>query len=212
LRPATIRLIDLGMHEDFGLAMSFAQNMIQSLVARSNGTAPAEIEFIRTRDPLTVKTALQHRAHVIHITAHGDTDPDHLGFWSDDERTGLTLTDLAERFATDGEGVEAAVLFADCCRSATGRWVRAVRDCIEQETVYIGARRDVSWHESTTFASAFYGAFFKDKGFGMTAVERGLSAGERAVKGYEAIVAGECPFKVEVLQPSRVARHNLSLE
>ena len=105
--------------------MAFAQSMIQSLTTRTNGEPLCEIEFIRTRDRVTVAAAVQTPAHVIHITAHGDTDPDDLGFWSDDEETFIGLSGLAEQFVDDGQGIEAAVLFADCCRSGTGRFVRS---------------------------------------------------------------------------------------
>lgn len=210
MRPTHVRLIDLGFDSAFDASMSFAQSLIQSIGARANGNPVAEIEFIRTRDPETVRSSLQAEATVIHIMAHGATDPDDLGFWSDDEQTGLTLTELAEEFAADGAGIAAGVLFADCCSTAQGRFVRAIRDCIEGPVAYIGARRTVSWHESTTFASAFYGSLFKDRGKGLTPVERGLRAARRAVEGYEAIVDGPCPFVEKELAPSRRARMALS--
>src|SRR3546814_11269365 len=83
----------------------------------------------------------------MHVIAHGGSGPDDLGFWSDDEESTLNLTELAETFAEDGEGIESPVLFADCCGTAQGRFTRAIRDCIEQPLAYIGARRMVSWHE-----------------------------------------------------------------
>src|SRR5437899_9309707 len=139
MRPARIRLVDLGFDRDFDTSMAFAQSLIQSLVARSGDSPVAEIEFIRTRDLLTVATALQNPAHIIHVIAHGETSPDELGFWSDDNATSLNLTELAETFVADGEGIEASVLVADCCSTAQGRFTRAVRDCIEQPITYIGA-------------------------------------------------------------------------
>jgi hypothetical protein len=142
---------------------------------------------------------------VIHVIAHGENSPDELGFWSEDTKTNISLTDLAEQFFADGEGIEASVLFADCCGTARGRFVRAIRNCIEHPIAYIGARTMVSWHESTTFASAFYGAYFRDRGSGVSPVNRGMLAAERAIAGYQAIVDGSCPFEVSALSPTRRA-------
>ena len=209
MRPARVRLIDLGLDRDFDTSMAFAQSLIQSLVTRAADKSVCEVEFIRTRDFYTVAAALQHPAHVIHLIAHGDNSPDDVGFWSDDERSGVALTDLAEQFVADGEGIEASVIYADCCNSTRGRFVRAIRDCIELPVTYIGARRTVSWHESTTFAAAFYGAYFRDRGRGINLAERGMRAATRAVTGYEAIVAGPCPFQVATLDPSPRAQRTL---
>lgn len=209
MRPTLVRLVDLGHDEDFDVAMSFAQSIIQSLVTRSNGNPLAEIEFIRTRDSMTVESALTADAGVLHVMAHGDTDPDDIGFWSDDGESGVTLTELAESFHKKGYGIGGAVVFADCCATAQGRFVKAVRDCIAEPITYIGAKRSIDWHESTTFGSAFYGALFKDRGKGLTAAERGLRAAERAIEGYGAIVAGPCPFAAKMLKPSRAARRAL---
>ena len=96
LKPARIRLVDLGFDDSFDASMAFAQSLIQSLVTE-HGTSPiAEVEFIRTRDYYTVATALQSSATVIHVMAHGDNAPDALGFWSDDEKSFVSLADLAE--------------------------------------------------------------------------------------------------------------------
>lgn len=209
MRPARIRLVDLGFDRDFDSSRAFAQSLIQSLVTRAGDNPVAEVEFIRTRDFLTVKTALQSPAAVIHLVAHNLAKLDDVGFWSDDEETAVSIIDLADDFAEDGHGIEAGVVFADACATAQGRFVRAIRDCIEGPITYIGATRAVDWRESTTFASAFYGAFFRDRGKGLTSAQRGYTAAQRASKGYEAIVAGRCPFKVVELEPSRQARRTL---
>jgi hypothetical protein len=166
VKPSIVRLVDLGLEADFGISMSFAQSMIRSLTARRD-IPIAEIEFTRTRDSRTVTSALQQRAHIVHVMAHGSSDPDDLGFWSSDDTTSLTLTDLAERFRADEEGIETSVLLADCCGRSTERWVRAIRDCIEAPTAYIGSTRSVTWHESAAYASSFYAAYFKDRGRGV---------------------------------------------
>jgi hypothetical protein len=210
MRPARVRLVDFGFERDFDAMIAFAQSLIQSLGTRAGDIATAEVEFIRTRDYATVATAFQSPAHVLHITSHGDNGPDDLGFWSDDEESVLYLSDLAENFVDDGEGIEASVMLADCCGSAQGRFVKAIRDCIERPIVYIGAKRSVNWHESTTFASAFYAAYFRDKGRGLTPTARGLRAANRALAGYEQIVAGSCPFAVSELVPSRRANRSFA--
>ena len=189
--------------------MAFAQSLIHSLVTRSGENPVAEVEFIRTRAPGTVSSALQEPAHIIHVLAHGAAAPDEVGFWSEDEKTYVNLTELAERFAKDGEGIEASLLFADCCSSAQGRFVRAIRDCIEKPIAYVGAKRNVDWRESTTFASGLYGSYFRNRGVGRTPVERGLDADNNAITGYRAIVDGPCPFVATTLTPSRRARSAL---
>ncbi len=210
MKPARVRLIDIGIDDDFDVSMSFAQSMIRALGTNNGGSTPiAEVEFIRTREVSTTMSALQAPASVIHVMAHGETDPDHLGFWSHDEATNVSLTDVAERFHEEGEGIEAALVFADCCSSAQGRFVKAIRDCIETPLVYIGASRSIGWHESTTFASAFYGAYFRNRGRGVSALQRGLTAAQQAIEGYRLIVDGPCPFKALELQPSRAARSSL---
>lgn len=211
MRPSIVRLIDLGTDSDFAVSMSFAQNLIQSMTVRPAGAPPAEIEFVRTRDRATVKAAFQNPAHVLHVMAHGASNPDFIGFFSEDDKTEMSLTELAEQFAFDHEGIEAAVIYADCCDSGQGRFTRAIRDCIEQPTIYIGARREVDWHEGTVFASAFYGSFFKDRGFGLSPQDRGLQAAERAVAAYETLTDGECPFRAQELTPSRLAKRSLGL-
>ncbi|WP_116997342.1 hypothetical protein [Desertimonas flava] len=198
-------MVDLGLERDFGTMLAFAESLIQSLGTRAGDSPIAEVEFIRTRDSETVKAAFRSPAHVLHITAHGDNGPDSLGFWSDDERTTFYLSDLAETFSDEGDGIEAPVILADCCASAQGRFVRAIRDCIEAPAVYIGARKSVDWRESTTFASAFYAAYFRNRGRGLTPTERGMRAAERAIKGYQEIVDAPCPFTASILAPSRKA-------
>ena len=210
MRPAIVRLIDLGHQSDFALAMSFAENIIQSLTARPAGSPPAEVEFIRTRDLATVKAALQSRAHILHITAHGHTEIGEIGFLSEDDESRINLNELAEQFYKDGEGIEAGVIFADACDTGQGRFIRAIRDCVEEPVIYIGARRSVDWHETTTFASAFYASYFKDRGMGLSLQDRGWAAADRAFDAYELMVAGNCPFTVQELEPSRKAKRGLS--
>lgn len=207
MRPARVRLVDLGVHEDFTTAMSFAQSTIQSLVARRAPERPyAEVEFIRTRDWDTVVQALQSEAAVVHIVGHGSNAADSLGFWSDDEHSTWSLVDIAKHLQETQYPIDTGVLFADCCDTGKQRFAAVVRDCIAHDTLYIGATKSVNWHESTAFAAAFYASYFKDKGRGLDPVARGVAAADRAINGYAATVGGRCPFTAGVLRPSRRAR------
>lgn len=210
MRPARVRLIDLGIDEDFDASTIFAQSLVRSLLARDERSPAAEVELIRSRDPWVVRTALQAEAALIHLMAHGDKAADEVGLWGEDGESGVALPDLAEQFAGEGWGIRTGTLFLDCCSSAHGRFIEAVRHCIEEPLAYIGATRAIDWRESTTFTSAFYGAYLKDRGRGFTALERGTNAAERAIAGYKAIVAGLCPYKVTELRPSRKAKRAFS--
>src|SRR3546814_18811336 len=104
MRPARVRLVDLGFDRDFDTSMAFAQSLIQSLVARASDNPLAEVEFIRTRDFWTVAAALQNPADIIPVIAHGGSGPDALGFWSDDAGSTLTHTETAPTVAYDRTG------------------------------------------------------------------------------------------------------------
>jgi hypothetical protein len=51
-----------------------------------------------------------------------------------------------------------------------------VRDCLLGEVTYIGTSAMVGWHESTVLSSAFYGALFRNRGYGNTPAERAIEA------------------------------------
>lgn len=215
MRPAVVRILDIGVADNFDAAGSFARSVIDSLTwhryrDQDNSwvpweSPPAEVEFIRSRSWGVLANALASPATVLHLLAHGHTAPEQIGFWSDDGSSGIKLGDLADALDDAGESIQASVIYADCCSTATGRFVRAIRDCIGADTVYIGASRSVDWQECTLFGSLFYGSYFKDKGKGLDPVQRGSAAAARAIDGYQAAVAGACPFKASVLRPSRRA-------
>lgn len=199
MRPARVRLIDLGLDDDFATSMGFAQSTIRSLTVTSPDSLPAaDVEYLRTRDWWTVTTALQAQAEIIHVLAHGSNAEDEVGFWGADSED-FSLADMAEQFHADDWYINCAVLFADCCTSAQSRFIKGITQCLQQETLYIGATRQVNWHEGTTFASAFYASYFKDKGKGVDPVTRAEQAAQRAVDGYEAIVGGPCPYRARRL-------------
>jgi len=61
---------------------------------------------------------------------------------------------------------------------------RAVRDTIGQPVLYLAAKGLINWHDSTTFGSAFYAAYFRRKGKGMDPPSCAEDAAKRAVAGY----------------------------
>jgi hypothetical protein len=219
MRIPVIRLIDLGFDQDFGKSMSFAQSLLTSMNVAATWTDDREsprpltdIEYMRSSDWALVAHALTVPARLVHIMGHGgvcvhgapgfggaDETGEH-GLWMDlDELSGY----LQER----GEGIEATAVFADACGSAQGKFLRALRDSLEREIVYIGATRKVDWRECTTFDSILYGSMLRARGRGVDAVDWMYDAAERSIRGYEEAAAGACPFKVVVLDPSRSAEN-----
>lgn len=208
MKVPIIRLIDLGYDEGFGKSMGFAQSLIESI--NVSGTR-ADVEYLRTVDMSLVTHALTVPARLIHIMAHGIKDPSTLAFggansqgYADPDRM-LYLDDLAEYLQDAGEGIEATAVFADCCDSAQQRFVRALRNSLEDDIVYIGAPRRVDWHECTTFDSILYGSLLRKRGVGWDARDWVRNAACFSIKAYEDAVQGKCPFKVQELSPSRSA-------
>jgi len=103
-------------------------------------------------------------------------------------------------------GLQASAVLADGCKTAIGAWQKAVRDCLQREITYIGTSAQVGWHEGTVFCSAFYGAFFRNKGKGLSPAKRALDAADRAIDAYTKITDRPCPYKATTLTPSRRAR------
>jgi hypothetical protein len=139
MRPATVRLVDIGLSTGFDTATTFADSLIDSLtwtqppefdVPRTPHPA-AEVELVRTRDLGVLAKAVTAEATILHLLSHGRTDQDGSGFASDDRQTELDLADLAKLVATDRIGIRAQVIFADCCDGARRTFVSALRDCLD---------------------------------------------------------------------------------
>lgn len=205
MKPATIRLLDLGIDEAFATSMGFAQSTIGSLTVGWEDHPAAEVEYVRTRDWWTVAEALRAPAAVIHVMAHGNDLPEDVSF-SSHGGSALALDELAEYFAEGGGGISAAAILADACRTGTGRFKKAIRNCLAEPVAYIGTRRSVDWHESTTYASAFYAAYFRSKGRGTTPQKRALDAAARANSAYRETIGAASAFTAEVLTPSATAQ------
>ncbi len=208
MRTPVIRLIDLGLADDFGRSMGFAQSLLGSINVSG---IRSDVEYLRTSDPNLVAHALTVPARLIHIMSHGETSwedgsPGFSGTTeSGDRGVFLGLDDLASYLQGRGEGIEATALFADACDSAQAKFTNALRASLERPLVYIGATRRVDWHECTTFGSIFYGSMLRAKGRGTDGYDWMLDAAQRSVRAYVEAVHGRCPFKVVELKPSRAA-------
>jgi hypothetical protein len=200
-----VSLLDIGLDDSFDASMTFVQATIQNINAGMDKPL-ADVDFVRTRDPLTILSAFVAPCDVLHVMAHGDRIEDDPTFSSSDGRLHIALSELGERAAEQGRGISTGAILADGCRTATGAWQKAVRDCLQGDVTYIGSSGLVGWHDSTVFCSAFYGAMFRNRGRGYTPQERALDAAERAIEAFGLITDRPCPFKVMPLQPSRFAR------
>lgn len=199
-----IGLLDIGLDAGFDASMMFVQSTIQSINAGYEKPI-AEVDFVRSRDPLTVAAALTAPCHVLHVMAHGNRTLTPT-FSSSDGMTEIALEDLGAWAAEQGFGIGSSAVLADGCRTGTGIWQKAVRDCLQGNIAYIGTSVDVGWHEGTVFASAFYGALFRNKGKGATPEEQAVDAAERAIKAYELLTDRQCPYRILELTPSLKAK------
>ena len=148
-------------------------------------------------------------AHPVPRAGGGETPVAEVEFIRTQRR--VDLIDPAETYLADREGIRASVLLADCCGYASGTVYQGRSETASNsESACIGAKRTISWGESTTFASAFYGAYFRERRMGLKGLERGLRAGQRPITGYEAIVAGRCPFRALELEPRLRAKKTWS--
>jgi hypothetical protein len=127
-------------------------------------------------------------------------------FSSSDDKTNISLEQLGERAAERGRGISAGAILADGCKTGTGAWQKAVRDCLQADVTCIGTSTQVGWHESMGFCAAFYRALFRNKGRGFSPAEQAREAAERAQGAYETLTDPACPFKVMILSPSRRAQ------
>ena len=209
MRNRQIGLLDIGLDTSFDAAMTFVQATIQNINAGWEEPI-ADIDFVRSRDPDTVLSAFTATCDVLHVMAHGEYE-DVPTFSSSDNKTAISLEDLGARAVDLHRGISAGAVLADGCKTGTGAWQRAFRDCLQGSITYIGTSASIGWHESTVFCSAFYGALFRNKGKGATPSEQARDAADRAIAVYQRLTDRDCPFKVMSLTPSRRARSMLSV-
>lgn len=203
MKPRRIRLLDLGLDSAFDASMSFAQQVVSAINA--GGLEFAQVEYVRSRDLDTVMSALTAPTDVLHIMGHGDAQLS-PSFISSDEKTTMDLEELARFAAKNGQGLRAGCVLADGCKTGTGIWQRAVRNCLQGDITYIGTSAIVGWHDGTVYAGAFYGALLRSKGKGQTSSGAAADAAARAEKAYTILTDRGCPYKTVSLTPSRSAR------
>lgn len=208
MRNRRVALLDIGLDSSFNAAMVFAQSTLENINA-GYWEPVIDVDFVRSRDPDTVLTAFTASCDVLHVMAHGDhsTTPT---FFSSDEKTNISLEELGERAADRGRGISAGAILADGCKTGTGTWQKAVRDCLHDDVTYIGTSAQVGWHESTVYCSAFYGALLRNKGKGLSPAEQAEDAAKRAQEAYTLLTDRNCPYKAMTLSPSRHARRMLA--
>lgn len=209
MRNRRVTLLDIGLDDDFDASMNFVQSALQNMNV-AYGEKICDIDFVRSRDPYTVVAAFTSACDVLHVMAHGD----HVvtpTFSSTDGKTSISLADLG-RWAAESfqSGISTGAVLADGCKTGTGVWRSAVRDCLTGPITYIGTSAAVGWHEGAVFCSAFYGALFRNKGKGQSSAQQAKDAAERAIKAYENLTDLSCPYKVYELEPSRKARAALA--
>jgi hypothetical protein len=208
MRPRVVRLVDVGLDEGFDASMSFVQATLRNINAGLSSPI-AEVEFVRSRDVMTVGMAFTAPASVLHVMAHGDHSETPT-FWSSDEKTSFSLDQLAEQAAEMGRGLRTSTVFADGCKTGTGVWQRAFRNCLQGPVTYIGTSSAVGWHEGTVFSSMlFYGVLFRNKGAGVAPAEASAHAAEAAARAYSDMLGKKCPYRAVTLEPSRWARTHL---
>lgn len=207
MRPRVVRLVDIGLGDRFDASMSFVQATLRSINAGA-ASPIVEVEFVRSRDELTVGMAFTAPAAVLHVMAHGGQAQGPT-FSSDDGRTEFSLDQLAEHVADLGRGLRTSTVLADGCRTATPAWQRAISDVLQGPITYIGTTASVGWHEATVFGAMFYGALYRTKGRGVDPAESALRAAEAAAGAYAQLLDRKCPYRAVTLEPSRWAVENL---
>lgn len=208
MRNRRINLLDVGLDSGFDASMTFVQSTLQNINA-GYAHPVVDIDFVRSRDLEVVSAAFTAPCSVLHVMAHG-ADAAEPQFLSTDRKTVVSMAELGQWCSSTGFGIQASAIVADGCKTGTGTWQRAVRDCLQGPVTYIGTTSKIGWHESTVFCSAFYGALFRSKGRGSTPAEQARDAAERAVTAYEALTSKKCPFKIVELVPSRKAKRELA--
>jgi hypothetical protein len=204
MRNRQITLVDLGLDDSFDASMSFVQGIIRNINA-GRWDPIADVSFVRTREFRAILESVLGKADVLHIMAHGDRS-EGPSFCSSDGRTEFSLELLSVYAAETGDGIQAHTVIADACTTGTGQWQRTVRDSLEHDICYIGTHRMITWHDSTVFCSAFYGALLRNKGRGLAPLDQAMEASARATSAFAQITDTPCPFESVVLSPSRKAK------
>jgi len=205
MKAKIVRFVDVGFHEDFTAYVEFMTNMLDSRDRRSD--QGAEVEIVRSRVLGLIDHALTAKAHVIHLTGHGEASADDVVLFTDDETTEYSLVEAVGEFQDKSTPIGAQVILIDACFGASARFQRVLRGCIERETLLIGSGRSIDWRESTTWAATFYSAYLRAKGKGATPIDWAIEAVGRADKAYEILTDRNTPYRSIVLSPNRAAQN-----
>lgn len=201
MRPAVIRLVDLGLDPRFAASITLAQSVSSAIVAEDGDRPRVEVEVIRTRNRWTIVEALLGEADVIHVVSHGVAAAGGAALVSEDNATRIDFDELAEECRQRGEGLGAPVILADACNTGRRSFLAAVGRCVTRDTAYVGARPQIGWIEGTAFASAFYSTYLRRRGRGVTPLDRGRDAARRAIAAYPGLLGtADCPFALHDLQ------------
>jgi hypothetical protein len=209
MRPRVVRLVDIGLDPAFDASMSFVQATLHNINAGAESPI-VEVEFVRSRDLLTVGMAFTAPAHVLHVMAHGGAYGEGgPTFESSDQRTSYSLDQLADDVVELGRGIRTSTVFADGCRTATAVWQRAFEHVLQGPVTYIGTTSSIGWHEATVFGAMFYGVLYRNKGKGVDPAQAAMSAAQSAAEAYTDLLGKKCPYKALTLEPSLWARENV---
>lgn len=195
----TIRIIDLGLDQAFGLSTAFVEANVRAHLGGSPAQAAGfEVELIRTRSVRAIEAAVRSDGYLLHLLGHGQADAPSPGIWSTDNRTGLDFHDLAKDLTKDDAGLDYTLILADGCDTAKKAYVKALSACIWSPTVFVGSTKFVGWDDGSAFEGLLYSSLLlKPPATPKLALDRA----QRAVQAYEALI-GKCPFKVTMLQPT----------
>lgn len=194
----TIRIVDLGLDQAFGLSTAFVEANIRALLGGdAQQAAGFEIELLRTRSDRAIEHAVRAPGYVLHLLGHGAAEGPSPGIWSTDGLTGLDFGDLRKDLIKDNAGLDYTLILADGCQTARKPYVKALSGCIWSPTVFVGTTRDIGWDDGSAFEGLLYSSLMvKPPG----TLKAAFARAERAVQAYEALI-GKCPFKVTMLEP-----------
>lgn len=223
MRNRAVTLLDLGLDDTFFTAMEMARCTLSNINV-AGGPSKFDVNYVRSRDPETILAALTSDCTVLHIMAHAGDDgasekaakmhwggPGFASGEIDGEPVDVALRGVAEYLADQKRGIIAPIVIADGCRTGTASWLKAIRECLEGDVMYLGTSKDVGWYETGVFTSAFYAALARNKGKGVTPQEQGAEAARRAEEAFRLITDRKSPYRpARALTPSRRAEKALA--
>lgn len=191
----SLLVIDLGLSGRFEASLDYARALAKS--TQGGEDLGIDVEYIRTRNRLSISAALLSAATVIHVMGHGEYDlsPAIVSEGGEEYRA---LDQRALQIELD-VWPQAHCLILDACNTWTDGWREAIANCLlpRQELLLIGSNRSISWAEATLFTSNFYAAAMRAGLTGNLRHDwRGLQRScEAAVEAYETLAHESTPFE-----------------